>query len=325
MTNTGPKVSVVITAYNKEDFITRAVESVQAQTERSVEIIVVDDASRDATCAIVRDLAEADDRIRVIALNENGGQPAALNVGVLAARGDWVAILDGDDWVAPELYATLLELAGRYGASVVSSNMQWVDDGEMHPWRTLFPVGDGQPLALSAVAFVRRSMPDQMMAWSFLQPMVRRGLFVEKGVRFFESDPFDMDFCILVSCILAAGNLVVTPRPLYYYRQVEGSMMSIRSAKVLRQTRRSNDSLVSECRRAGDDEAARWIDRRGGLIDREVNRAEIVEATKRGAWGRALALALPHPGDVWSLTWRRFRGPIYWRRRRRSALRAAML
>lgn len=92
-----PSVSVIIPAYNAAAFVQRAVDSVLAQTWRDLELLVVDDGSTDDT---VKLLDGYGDRLRLIT-QANGGPAAARNRGLQAARGDYVALLDADDWWEP--------------------------------------------------------------------------------------------------------------------------------------------------------------------------------------------------------------------------------
>lgn len=307
-----PKVSVVVTAYNKQSYIADAVNSVLAQTEPDIEVVVVDDCSIDSTREVVLALAARDPRVRLIALPVNVGQPAALNIGMAEAAGDWVAILDGDDWVAPELYRTLLDLAARTGASVLGSDMQWVDDGRMLPWRRLLPPGTVRPLVLDAEAFIRRSMPYQLRPLSFLQPMMRREVVRTEWVRYDESDRFDLDFGILVRAALAGGPIVISPAVGYYYRQLPGSMISSRNAAVLRRMKGANDALLAICERQGDASASAWIARRSTAVAREVARAELVAAIRSRRWRLVAVGMLAAPQDVATLAWRRVRGRLFW-------------
>src|SRR5262245_38190413 len=96
-----PLISVVIPVYNRARIIARALKSVQEQTHQNWEAIVVDDGSTDDTVEIVTDLAQLDNRIRVIRQDKNRGAQAARNVGIRAARGEWVAFLDSDDLYLP--------------------------------------------------------------------------------------------------------------------------------------------------------------------------------------------------------------------------------
>ncbi len=101
-------VSVVIPAYNSSRFIRETLESVFAQTRLPIEIIVVDDASTDDTPAIVEAMAaESPVPLRLIRLPKNTGGPAIpMNVGIEAAKGDVIALLDHDDLMLPHKIAT---------------------------------------------------------------------------------------------------------------------------------------------------------------------------------------------------------------------------
>lgn len=87
------RVSAVVTAFQCEAFLGEALESVRGQSAPLDEIIVVDDGSTDGTAEVARSFG---DRVRVVS-RPNGGPGAARNTGLTAARGDWIAFLDGDD------------------------------------------------------------------------------------------------------------------------------------------------------------------------------------------------------------------------------------
>jgi glycosyltransferase involved in cell wall biosynthesis len=95
-----PSLSVVIPAFNRASVLSRAVHSVLRQTVEDLEVIVVDDGSQDETAAIAR--SHADPRVRLVRLVTNRGVAHARNVGVRAARGEWVAFLDSDDEWLPQ-------------------------------------------------------------------------------------------------------------------------------------------------------------------------------------------------------------------------------
>ena len=95
-------VSVIVPVYNAEDFMCETLDSILAQTYKNIEIICIDDMSKDSSRLIIEDYASKYENIRPIFLEENGGVSNARNVGIANARGRYVAFLDSDDVWMPE-------------------------------------------------------------------------------------------------------------------------------------------------------------------------------------------------------------------------------
>lgn len=97
-----PLISVVIPAYNRANTIRRCLDSVLSQTLSPLEVIVVDDCSKDKTAEVVQ--SYSDPRVRLITLTRNAGAQAARNHGIHEAKGDWIAFQDSDDeWLKDKL------------------------------------------------------------------------------------------------------------------------------------------------------------------------------------------------------------------------------
>lgn len=110
-------ISVIIPAYNIEAYIAKTLDSVLAQTHQKLEIIVVNDGSKDGTGAVIEGYAARDCRIKVIH-KENGGVSSARLRGVAEATGEWIGFVDGDDFVEPDMYARLMENAQKHDAQI---------------------------------------------------------------------------------------------------------------------------------------------------------------------------------------------------------------
>lgn len=110
-------ISVVLPAYNRRNTVRKAVESVLNQTERDIECIVVDDASTDDTAGVLTEIS--DSRLRIIRLTENSGACHARNVGVQAAKGEYIAFQDSDDCFHPDKLERQLAFLQETGADVV--------------------------------------------------------------------------------------------------------------------------------------------------------------------------------------------------------------
>ena len=117
MFNMKQRISIIIPAYNIEKELSRTLDSVLIQTYENVEIIVVNDGSKDGTGAVIEAYAAKDSRIKAIH-KANGGVTSARLRGVAEATGDWIGFVDGDDWIEPDMYERLMENALEYGADI---------------------------------------------------------------------------------------------------------------------------------------------------------------------------------------------------------------
>lgn len=99
-------ISVIVPVYNVREYLEYCVSSICNQTYRNLELILVDDGSTDGSSALCDKLAETDSRIRVVHQN-NMGAAGARNSGLDAASGEYISIIDGDDYIWPEMYETL--------------------------------------------------------------------------------------------------------------------------------------------------------------------------------------------------------------------------
>lgn len=110
-------ISVIMLTYNRQEFVGRAIESILAQTYQDFEFIIVDNGSVDRSGAIADEYAAKDGRIRVIH-RERGNIGAGRNTGLDAAKGEYIAFIDDDDWAEPDFLEFLHGLIVENGADV---------------------------------------------------------------------------------------------------------------------------------------------------------------------------------------------------------------
>lgn len=122
-----PKATVIVPVYNVEAYLEKCVQSILAQTEPDFELLLVDDGSTDHSGALCDQLAQTDPRIQVIH-QQNQGLGGARNTGIQAAAGDWVLLVDSDDWIEPELLEKTLEAGLREEADLVMFGFRSVDE-----------------------------------------------------------------------------------------------------------------------------------------------------------------------------------------------------
>ncbi|MET1260752.1 glycosyltransferase family 2 protein [Flagellimonas sp. DF-77] len=126
--NNRPLVSIVTPTYNSEDFIAHTVASVQAQTVSDWEMIIVDDASKDGTKAVVGKISKADPRVKLFANATNSGAAVTRNVGLENATGRYLAFLDSDDLWKPEKLAKQIAFMTDHGAPIACTSYDLVNE-----------------------------------------------------------------------------------------------------------------------------------------------------------------------------------------------------
>ncbi|MBQ8968850.1 MAG: glycosyltransferase family 2 protein [Bacteroidaceae bacterium] len=134
-----PQVSVLMAVYNAGQYLNYALQSLLNQTLMDLEVLAVDDASTDGSLAILERTAQADPRLRVFRQSENQGQAVARNVALRHARGEFVCMVDADDWLSPDALERGVEVFRRYPLtdSVVFRLMEyWQDTGAERPYPT---------------------------------------------------------------------------------------------------------------------------------------------------------------------------------------------
>ena len=167
-----PKVSVIMPAYNRAQYIAEAIKSVTDQTLREWELIVIDDGSTDGTDAIVQELAKADPRVSYHKNEQNLGIAKTRNRGVKLAKADYVAMLDSDDkWVSQDkLTKQLAFFASDEKLGIIGTNATFMDEtGKAVGKRTSFPADDAEirnaelyrNILMQSGLLIRRSAIDQ--------------------------------------------------------------------------------------------------------------------------------------------------------------------
>ena len=104
------KISIIATFYNLEDYAKRCVDSLTSQTLQDIEIICINDGSKDNTIGILQELAQSDNRIKIID-KKNEGVSIARNTGINAASGEYIMFVDGDDYLEPNACEVLYQKA----------------------------------------------------------------------------------------------------------------------------------------------------------------------------------------------------------------------
>ncbi len=239
------KASVVIPAYNAETYIERAIESARQQTLSDLEILVVDDGSTDDTASIVEGIAAKDDRVKLIRFPTNKGVSAARNAAFDRASGDWVAILDADDWYAPERLARLIETAEAEGVDLVADNHNIFREGKDPSYSyTLLPMAGAPVFSVTAVDFLRNVRPGHSGMLNGLKPVIRRSTIEEHHLKYRQYLTTAEDFNLLLQCLAVVGQILVLRSPTYFKLNRKDSLRTVWQEDDLQARLRSFDELL---------------------------------------------------------------------------------
>lgn len=122
-------ISIIVTVYNTEQYLEKCIESLCNQTEKEIEIIIVDDGSTDSSPCLIDKYAECDSRI-IAVHKSNGGETSARKAGIKIAQGDYILFVDSDDWIDVQAVEKIYKKAIQDNADVVIADWQ-IHDGEI--------------------------------------------------------------------------------------------------------------------------------------------------------------------------------------------------
>jgi CDP-glycerol glycerophosphotransferase len=216
-----PLLSVIVPAFDIEDYLDDCLASVSNSTFSDCEVIVVDDGSTDATAATAQGWASRDRRFQVIH-QENHGLGHARNTGLRASRGRYLAFLDGDDLVPPDAYAAMVGSLGSTGSEIAAGAvLRMRRNGKLR--RTSMHRGIYTETRLATNA---ERHPALMRDIVVTNKLWRRDAWFAKG-RWFPEGVFYEDIAIAVLGVAEASSIDVLSTPVYIWRQRDPGSPSI--------------------------------------------------------------------------------------------------
>lgn len=209
-------ISIIVPVYNAEQYLEKCLDSILAQTYSELEIILVDDGSTDTSGTICDAYAARDSRI-IVHHQKNTGQAGARNYGLDIAKGEYIGFVDSDDWVAPEMYETMLACLLRHQADVVVCSRFSVRGGNI---KQSFGTNVAEETVMDTEEAVRRFLTYRAIDSSVWDKLYKRSC-VQK-VRFplgyiCEDVPF------VYEVLANSARVVHCAKPLYYWLHRIGS------------------------------------------------------------------------------------------------------
>ena len=217
------KVSVIVPVYNSEKYLHKCIDSLLNQSLNEIEIILVNDGSKDTSGQICEDYAMKNDNIIVVHL-ENGGPARARNTGIKIAKGEYLAFCDSDDYVHSDMYEKLYNNAKMYNCDISMCGIAY-DFGDRvvlknFKYNRFYKNRDEVKTILKGIYDC-----DYDGIAGPTNKLYRKSIVVDNNVVFDESMIRGEDFWFNFGCLKVANTLSYIDECLYYYYQNESSIM----------------------------------------------------------------------------------------------------
>ena len=223
------KVSVIIPVYNVENYLRKCLDSLVNQTLKDIEIIVVNDGTTDNSQEIINEYVKKYPKKVVSIIQENGGQGAARNTGLLHAKGEYIGYVDSDDYVEENMYEELYKKAKEEDSDIVICGNNVVKENY-----ELFSKEDVD----------KEFLLGKMDVWN---KIYKKNIIVDNKIQFRSKVWYeDLDFTMKV--YFSSKKISYVDKPLYNYLLREGSTMNNNNIKRNLELIEAFDSLIDYCK-----------------------------------------------------------------------------
>ncbi len=223
---TSPVISVIVPVYNTEKYLSQAILSLLNQTLKNIEIIAIDDGSPDRCGEILDYFASLDNRVRVIH-QPNGGYGKAINVGLSLAKGEFIAILEPDDWMDVHMFEDLYNVATKDDIVIKSGFYKHYEHGAVVELNPFSLIG---PQVFDSSKIVDSRIPQLMLFESSIWSAIYRREFIEStGIRMNETKGASYQDVPWKFLVFANCRKVKLVNYSYYHYRVSTASSSSRS------------------------------------------------------------------------------------------------
>lgn len=292
-----PKVSVIIPAHNTQRYIAKAVESALSQTMTDIEVIVVDDASTDATVEILKQFT--DTRLQIFVNQQNLGTGLTRNYGLQKAKGEWIALLDSDDWYAPERLEKLLQIAKNKNADIVADNLLLIRDGATTPHETQVDISTdklNQFTQVDTLKFLTTDTCGKFPLFSCTKPIIKREFLTQHNLVYdTELARMGDDFRLYLRCLVRGAKFFFTPEAYYFQRLRQGSLTTQSMVGIINDFYLGNQNLLKESYIQEHPEVVRFLTKDAKVLKERLSYYKVAEPLKKKKWLDALLAMVSNP------------------------------
>lgn len=206
-------ISIIVPVYNVYDYLTRCLESIRNQTLKDIEVIIVNDGTKDTSQEIIDKYCVIDSRFKGY-IKENGGLSDARNYGLKHAHGEYIAFVDSDDYIEPDMYELMYNKAKNENLDIVECDFTWD-----YPKKI---VEDKSNIVDNIIVDVR------VVAWN---KIYKKSLIDKTGIRFTKGVRYeDVDWCYKL--LANTSSFGTVNKCLYHYIQRKNSIANTQNERV---------------------------------------------------------------------------------------------
>lgn len=221
-----PKVSIVVPIYGVEKYLHQCIDSILAQTLKEIEIILVDDGSPDTCPQIIDEYAKKD--LRIIAVHQsNGGYGRAVNHGIELANGEYIGIIESDDWIEPDMFEKLYFNAKKNNTDITKGGF-WRYDSTLpkEKQNMIWSYNNQNLFDAPHAVFTIEEYPLLMAFHASIWSSIYRADFI-KQIKVNESKSASyQDFPFMIEALCKAKRISVVHKPFVHYRMEAGQNSS---------------------------------------------------------------------------------------------------
>ena len=205
-----PKISIIIPIYNAENYLKRCLNSVINQTLKDIEIICINDCSKDNSLEILKKYSKKDNRIKIINLKENKGESKARNIGLDNTNSEYIAFLDNDDEIDLDFYEKLYNKAIKTNSDIVKAGVDIINYDKKHQKDNLNEL-------------IKQNNSKLYFTHYWWSAIYKSSLIKENNIKFLEKYEIGEDILFLNQAILNCKKLEIIDNTYYHYHKRENS------------------------------------------------------------------------------------------------------
>ena len=223
-----------------------------------------------------------------------------LHVITPLARGEWIAVLDSDDWYAPERLSKLVSLANKTNADMIADDVYFIKDGATSPWSTLIQESGeciDKILQIDIVYFVETDVfGEPGLHLGLSKPLFKREFLVKHGIEYDDEIRMGQDFWLDMKCLIRGARFFIEPKPYYFYRSRPGSLVYQSQLARLDQSCKAAKYFMQQDVVKKNPALMRALSYNLSVYKKNLAYLQVVEPIKQGKWLTAFTEIREYPG-----------------------------